>query len=597
MNAPVEIAPETERHGAMLQSNYVAFLEMCRRAEACERRDDDLSATAWTHVAALHACANHCGILASPALERLVMAIGRRLPPADERTAPLERFELPPDATVLHVATQVSEIGGLSRFLSRWVAADRTRRHHLALTQQLQGPLPVQLADNIHRSGGEIRLLNRHPGSALDRAASLRHLCGTADIVVLHIGNHDVVPLLALADKERLPPVIYVNHCDHAFWLGTSVSDVVANFREAGRQLCTTRRGVDPRRAAILPLLVDPVADGPTRTEARRELGIDDDAIVLLSVARGMKFDDFRGESFARTHIGLLRRHRQAILLAVGPGDGHDWSRESERVGGRIRLLPEQRDPERFFRAADIYIDSFPVSSVTSMLEAGVHGLPLVSRLPTRRPHDIVGGRVPGIARTLYQAVSTPDYIARLDALIADPRLRRRIGEQTRDDVRRIHLERPWLSELEAIYRTAHLTRRRIRRSPIPLPDPNFDEPDTLRAELWPGLDQIALVASSLRLLPLHRRIAALATLAREIGPAGLLRAEIARAMISDWVVVRLRRLGGSQRPGSTGHPKPCPPAAEQSAANDEDPARRASPATEQPQPPAMGRTDGVDRA
>lgn len=584
MNAPVDIAPETERHGATLQANYVAFLEMVRRAEACERDGDDLAAAAWIHVAALHACANHCGILASPALERMVMAIGRRLPQAADPVVSPERFDLPSGATVLHVATKVSDIGGLSRYLTRWVAADRTRRHCLALTQQLHGPLPRRLIENVRLSGGDVWLLNREPGSALGRASALRRMCANADIVVLHIGNHDVIPLLALADKERLPPVVYVNHCDHAFWLGTAVSDVVANFREAGRQLCTTRRGIDPRCAAMLPLLVDAVADGPPRAEVRRQLGIDEDAVVLLTVARGMKFDDFRGESFARAHVCLLQRHPRAILLAVGPGDCRDWGGESRRVGGRIRLLPEQRDPERFFRAADIYIDSFPVSSITSLLEAGMHGLPLVSRLPTRRPHDIVGGRVPGIARTLYQAVSTPDYIARLDALIADPRLRRRIGEQTRDDIQRVHLERPWLGELEALYRTAHLSGRRVRRSAIPLAQPNFDEPDTLRAELWPGLDQIALVASSLRLMPLSRRARTIATLLRETGPASLLRAEIVRAMIPDWIVVRMRRLGASVAwpwagGGGAGRPQ-----------------RRAGP-REHTQSPALGRTEGVDRA
>lgn len=558
MTDTLDTALDRDRDVATLQENYVVFLEMCRRAESHARREDDAAAAVWTEVAALHACSSHCGILTAPPLERLIAAIGRRLPPAPARAGLDGRRDLAAGAHVLHVATAVGRIGGLSHFLWRWIEADPDRRHSVALTHQLNGPLPERLVSDIRRSGGALHLINRRVGSVLHWASDLRAKAAEADLVVLHVGNQDVVALLALADKERLPPVLYVNHADHAFWLGTAIADLVVNFREGGRQLCITRRGVEPRRAGLLPLLVDMPQEGTTRDDARRTLGLPEDAVVLLSVARGFKFAPWQGQTYAAAHASLLSRHPEAILVVVGAAGHHDWSREAAQAGGRILSFPERDDAELFFRAADIYVDSFPYCSITSLLEAGMHGLPLVSRLPFSRHSDIAGAQVPGIAGTLFQAESIGAYEERLDALIADRAVRERIGMATREGIRRIHTGAAWQRALESTYRAAHLIPRRLHLPSAPAVAPNFGEPDTLKAQLgrW-EMDPNLLILCCLRLLPMGHRIRELARLAGEAGPRELFRPGVAKALVPEWLLVRCRGL----RPAgaASAQPRPIP--------------------------------------
>ena len=75
-------------------------------------------------------------------------------------------------------------------------------------------------------------------------------------MIILHIHCEDVIPVLAFADESGLPPVLFLNHADHLFWLGTSVADLVLNLRDAATDITISRRGVEADRNFLLPTIV-----------------------------------------------------------------------------------------------------------------------------------------------------------------------------------------------------------------------------------------------------------------------------------------------------------------------------------------------------
>ena len=79
------------------------------------------------------------------------------------------------------------------------------------------------LRSAITRSGGLLHILKAPPSDPLSQALELRALMQDAHVVVLHIFPYDVIPILALATGCDAKTV-YVNHSDHTFWLGASVS-------------------------------------------------------------------------------------------------------------------------------------------------------------------------------------------------------------------------------------------------------------------------------------------------------------------------------------------------------------------------------------
>ena len=84
--------------------------------------------------------------------------------------------------------------------------------------------------------------INRSMGGLLGWGRALQSVIDASDLVVLHVHNNDVVPFLALAGMgRRRPPVVFVDHADHLFWLGARFADLIVNTRLSGHRLAARR--------------------------------------------------------------------------------------------------------------------------------------------------------------------------------------------------------------------------------------------------------------------------------------------------------------------------------------------------------------------
>lgn len=410
------------------------------------------AAAAYAALAAHMALRPHPGFFSSPRLERLLNEIGRRTSePSPYRRVIDPRRQI---RTILHVATELTPVGGLTNMLGRWVNADTTRMHALALTNH-RGPLYGTVEAAIQASGGSVHRLNTGIGSLIEWAKHLRTLARQYDAVVLHTYSQDVIPSIAFANPASTPPVMLLNHGDHLFWLGVAAADVVINLRDAAQDLSIARRGVEPRRNVMVPTIVSPAERTRSREEAKRALGLSPETLLLFSAARGMKYRTVDGRSFADTHVELLKRHPDAVLWVLGAGDPEDWREACAAVDGRIQPLPESPDTKVYYEAADIYVDSFPFVSSTSMMEAAGLGAPLVSRFYGPKDARIFAINHPGIDAPTLHGSNEVEYLGHLESLITDPDMRARKGEEARQSVLHYHTPPSWLDFVEKAYKLA----------------------------------------------------------------------------------------------------------------------------------------------
>jgi hypothetical protein len=200
---------------------------------------------------------------------------------------------------ILHIGTSMVSIGGHSKMLRRWINEDLNRSHSLVLTRQCPNPIPKELSDAVSNSHGEIYTLNNRIGGIISWAKQLSKLASAFDLVVLHIHNYDVIPIIAFANKEQSPPIMFLDHADHIFWLGASISDLVISLRESGMEIVRQRRGIEEKRNVLLPIKLEPIHRKISRIEAKRQLNLPDDSILILSIARGVKYKTINGISFA----------------------------------------------------------------------------------------------------------------------------------------------------------------------------------------------------------------------------------------------------------------------------------------------------------
>lgn len=504
--------------------NRVEFSHLISLARTAADQGDHEMAAVRARIAAFFAQWRHPGVFVSDELEGVLVRIGREAggtppaPPAAGR----------PCGRVLHVATNVSIFGGIPRLVRRWMQQDAGRVQSLVLTRQAPDAAPDVLTAAVADTGGRVHDLH---GTLMARAAQLRTLAGQADVVVLHTFDHDVVPIIALAPPGSTP-TMFVNHSDHGFWLGASVSHVIANLRDSGRDLSRRRRGIAPARNAVLPTIIDVPQRTRSRAEAKRALGLAPDQVLLLSIARAAKYRTIGRTTYGEQHVPLLQQHPAAMLMVVGPGHDHGWQEAIAAANGRIRPVAATEATAVYYEAADIYVDSYPWVSNTSLLEAGSYGMPLVTRqVFTSADCGVLGADMPGLG-PMIAVRSAHDYLAALSHLIEDAGARVALGERTRVAVLGAHTGIGWQRALERLYRQTQTCGRRRCLEAGDAPPPVGHEPDVyLPAVLGRDIDVDTIVEDHLGMMPFRRRLACWT----ELGRSRRLRRSLAQLLPDEW--------------------------------------------------------------
>ncbi len=524
--------------GARLGRHEQIFLNRVAEAERLERRGRWLEAVVAARAAADFASTNHTGRYASPELEALLGRAGQRLAqrPRERTTVTIPRER---KTHVLHVFSAAYDIGGHTRLVWRWIGRDPERTHSVALTHQRQR-VPEPLEQAVNRSRGRLYRLDDRPSGLFERARRLAELSREVDLVVLHTHPFDVIPALAFAADPGAPVALF-NHADHVFWLSRNVARLVVDFRHSGSRHSVERRGVPAAHTALLPIPLEPPRRTLTRGEAKVRLGLSEHDKVIFSVALPYKYTALGELDFARDFADFAREHG-ATVLVVGPGRDARWAHAEAASGGRVRALGRQADLSLFHQAADLYVDSYPFGSATSLLEAGSYGVPVLTHNP------FAGAGVmtlddPALppAELVYPTLA--GYHERLAELLGDDLERGRVGAQTAERITDLHAGDGWSAHLESVY-------TRAAAAPLPPPlghAPRAADPADLLLSALGDLSGRArtpeqVFTEHLQLLPLRSRVQKV--LAGHERPGRLL---------SDWLGQRLEDALGRGRQAVSG--------------------------------------------
>jgi glycosyltransferase involved in cell wall biosynthesis len=501
----------------LIPQNFEIFHNLIAQAKDLLQQGQYDAAAVYGQIAANYAQLNHCGFFVSTELDELLLKIGRAaIPPNFVAAKGIDLSQNP--QKILHVSTRLGAVGGIPRLMWRWIQQDRTRSHSVALTRQAPSEVPANLIDAVFNSHGKIHILNDRSDGTISCARRLRECAQDADLIVLHTWEYDVVPTIAFANQEKVPPIIYTNHGDHWFWVGAGIADVVANLRESGMRLAQTRRGIEVKRNLLLPTILEPFDRVLSRTEAKQQLGIDRNSVMLLSIARSVKYKTIDGVSFAEAHIPLLKKYPQAILVTIGAGDSQeDWSAAIDLAQGRIKILKETNDTSVYYQAADIYVDSFPFSSITSILEAGGYGVPAVSRYPySSDTCEILGADMPGLTGNLIRVQDLEEYTTVLSRLVENEKFRVSLGEATRAKIAATHWGDNWQNALNDIYFQA-MRLPKVSATSANLSEMCICEPDVFLPSVN-NTNITTVVNWHLSLIPLGQRLRLWTSLVKKYG-------------------------------------------------------------------------------
>jgi glycosyltransferase involved in cell wall biosynthesis len=343
---------------------------------------------------------------------------------------------------IVHVVVSL-ERGGLERLVTDLAIEQHEAGHHVAVfsINATQG-----FASVLQDAGVEVVVGNKRRGFDLGVLSALRGLVRRRDANVVHA--HNFVPnyYAATALLGLGKGVVLIGTCHD---MGTRLVNKrlrwffelsllrTAKVAMVGRQVYQrfVEGGIVPAGKAATVLNAVPLArfgvPGAGRHEARAELGLPDDALVIGCVGRLV------GLKNHKLVIGLmpliLREYPSARLVLLGGGElMDDLRRQAEALGlaDRVMLAGERPQVAHLLAALDVFVMPSLTEGVSiALLEACAAGLPAVATDVGGNPEIIASGER-GLLVPAEDADATLDAIR---SLLASPALRQEYGRKARE--------------------------------------------------------------------------------------------------------------------------------------------------------------------
>ncbi|WP_407401492.1 glycosyltransferase [Chryseobacterium sp.] len=398
--------------------------------EDCAQYIQKIGQFAWLH---------HTGYYASRSLEYLLFLISSKLPVIDKDKIRLRSRSNEHQLKILHVFSEIYTFGGHSKLLFKWINIDSQNKHSILSTRQ-----PINEIKNVatsFHSRSDIDLYTVINNSILESANLLKDiLYKDFDIIVLHTHPNDVISNIAFSDPNIDIPIAYLNHADHVFWYGVSISDCVIQIREANIELDKERRGL--LNQYFLPI--------PIRKDEYQVKKNNSDFINLVTVGTDYKYNPVGDYNFFEEALSIVSKYDNVIFNFVGISPSSDFALKysHERIVYHGVLLPDELNI--FLNNMDLYIEGFPIPSFTALLEPAMKGIPFVLHY---NPSNLLRLFKDNIDSYIFYPKTIVEWRDNVGKLILNEPYRDQVGKKQFAYVNRIFGEDSWLLNLNFFYR------------------------------------------------------------------------------------------------------------------------------------------------
>lgn len=290
----------------------------------------------------------------------------------------------------------------------------------------------------------------------------------------IHPNDMRGAAIIAAVRKLSGIKVVFNIHASHYPNLGVTLSDLAICPLPSAISICKFVR-MQPRVFQSLSLLTGKPQtrhEGVSASEinvVRAELGVPDGFQCTMSGANSYKFFNGSDSPYLKMIRELLERNKRIVHVLIASLS------ESQKlvlnqifdgtpVRARLRIVSPTPQYERLFAAADVFIDSFPVSSAMTMIDLMRLGVPYVVK---SEPDNIL------ISFHEYQrpdfkyVFSTPEgMVGGVERLLQDSNERRKMIEDNRHFYAKTYDETPCREALLKIVENADDFSRIIMEPP-----------------------------------------------------------------------------------------------------------------------------------
>ncbi len=200
---------------------------------------------------------------------------------------------------------------------------------------------------------------------------------------------------LSLVKKYTDIKIIYCPHASHYPNLGISFADISLEALPTSAYITQHLRHFS--KTVFVPMLSKRVEEFPSFTNEeisakRKELGIEEGDLCTMSGASAYKFFDSTGSEYFYTIKKLLERNPSVKHIIISNINNKqqviiDKIFCDSNCKNRLIFIPFSQEYELIFKCADVFIDSFPVSSALTMIDLMRLRVPYVVKINRENSH------------------------------------------------------------------------------------------------------------------------------------------------------------------------------------------------------------------
>lgn len=280
--------------------------------------------------------------------------------------------------TVLHIMTKSYYDGGHTRVVERWIENPLDqKKHSLLLTEQKSNSINERLYQAVIDKKGEVISIYDNE-NLYKKAIRLRQIASKYEIIVLHIHNYDILPILAFANKDFKRPIALYNHSDHLFWIGVCISDIILELRTYGTKISRNYRDIKRNFFLGIPIDNNIYHNNKNKNLLKDKLQIPINKKVIISLASSYKFTTYKNFNFLTIVDKILSNNQNTFFIIIGANVKKlKWDINNKNIK-IIEKLPYEKLID-YINIADLYIDSFPLGGGTTLIDIANHQIPILS--------------------------------------------------------------------------------------------------------------------------------------------------------------------------------------------------------------------------
>lgn len=306
---------------------------------------------------------NYSGTFVNKQIEKDLVEISEKIISEDLE----ENFD---EKHILHIMTEAYETGGHTRVVKHWIEA--TNFKHTVLINKSNSGIPNFLREIVELKNGKIIINSEN--TLIDKAKFLVKEATKYKFIVLHHHPDDILPLIAFGSKKFKRPIFMYNHADHVWGCGYSVCNKIIELCKQGVIHSNKYRAIPENKIifAGIPLYFD---NYRTNIKNKYEKSI-------VTMASSYKFQPVQNINYQDFVDKLLTKDNELNFYVIGvEKDDKLWQKLLNKFPQRLHLLGilAKEEAHKLIINCKLFLDSFPLGSSTSVIEAVNLGVPILS--------------------------------------------------------------------------------------------------------------------------------------------------------------------------------------------------------------------------